>query len=106
VFDAEPDSLPDSEAELPSREAEEETRAICSMREHHIKKVCVGSSAPHLMLTLEDRRFFSLNGWSVGYETWDIGVAFGNPGETLLVVATPGDELVVWAPDSFINQII
>jgi hypothetical protein len=94
-------ALPKSEDDLPERPADEELRLLCSLGERTIERVYLGREAPHLMLHLEGGSIFFLWGDHAQYESWQAGVAHGDPAETWLVVAGPGAGVAVWAPEGF-----
>lgn len=101
VFDSAPASLPDSETELPGMTEDQQIQTICGMRGLTITGIELGRSQPHLIITLEDGRVFFLNGRDDQYESWQLGVAMGDPAESWLVVAVPGGDIAVWAPKGF-----
>ena len=101
VFPLRPASFPEGEDALPDYVEDEALRILCELREAEIVSAALADDAPDLILTLSDGKVFFLNGRHEQYETWQLGVALGRPDETWLVVACPGNEVAVWAPDSF-----
>lgn len=61
----------------------------------------LGETEPHLIISFESGRTFFLNGHHNKYESWELGVWFPEKDEDFLVVACPGDNLSIWAPDNF-----
>ena len=59
VFETCPVSFPNGEDELPEASQDEQIQAIVSVRERVIRKVELGETEPHLILTLDDERLFS-----------------------------------------------
>jgi hypothetical protein len=96
-----PASMPREEDGFPQLEPDQEIAAICAIREQTIRAVTLGSTAPHLFLSLESGQVLCLNGHDDRYEMWQLGVALGDRDETWLIVAGPRDDLVVWAPAHF-----
>ncbi|MEM1116682.1 MAG: hypothetical protein AAF845_03725 [Bacteroidota bacterium] len=101
LFSSRPSSFPEGEDALPDYEDEEALRILCDLREAEVVDVALADDAPDLILTLADGRVFFLNGRHEQYETWQLGLAYGRPDETWLVVACPGNGVAVWAPNSF-----
>ena len=101
VFPTYPASFPEGEDAVPDYEDEKALHILCGLREAEIVGATLADDAPDLILTLADGRVFFLNGQHEQYEPWQLGVAFGRPEETWSVVACPGNEVAVWAPDSF-----
>lgn len=101
VFDSRPLRFPELEEDLPEMTNEEQIQAICSIREQTVKKVELGIDSPHLILTLEDKKVFFINGKDVNYESWDVGVAFGDIEQSWQVIACPNGELAIWTPPDF-----
>lgn len=97
IFDSLPAQFPESE-DLPEMTNEEEMQTICSIRERIIKKVELGKNAPHLILTLDDERIIFVNGKDDQYESWDVGVAFGDVEQSWQVIACPSGELAIFLP--------
>jgi hypothetical protein len=83
---------------------DEQLRILCSLRGQMITGVDLGETDPHLLLTLEDGRVFFLCGSSDQYESWQCGIAWGDPHAPWLVVATPGGDLAFWAPNGFTDS--
>ena len=102
VFDSAPSSFPDQEEDLPEIPTEEQIRLLCALRERVITEIRLGEEEPHLIIHLDDGRILFVNGRHEQYETWQLGVAFGNPRECYMVVALPGGGGVcVWSPENF-----
>jgi len=100
VFDSRPSSFPNGEEELPEISAEEEIREIIKLRERTIVDADLADHEPHLILTLDDGRIVFVNGKHERYECWQMGVAFS--GDVWQVVACPGGDVAVWAPENFV----
>ena len=101
LFPSFPASEPESEECMPELAMEDQLVQISRLRDLPIRRVDFGVAAAHLLLTLEGGSVFFLWGKHEQYETWQVGVAFGEPGETWEVVACPGGRLAVWAPSAF-----
>lgn len=102
AFETRPVSFPNGEDELPEASQNEQIQAIVSVRERVIRKVELGETEPHLILTLDDERVIFVNGKHDQYECWDMGVAFDGNEEMWLVVACPSGGIAVWTPKDFV----
>ena len=100
VFDSRPLSFPSNEGELAEASPEQQIETLCGLKERTIVKAELGEDEPHLVLTLNDGRVLFINGKHASYECWDIGVAFAE--EMWKVVACPGGDLAIWAPQTFV----
>jgi len=98
VFDDRPAAWPDGEHHLFLPPIEEQLGTLCSLREATIAEVELGDRQPHLILHFEGGRALFVNGRHEQYECWQLGVAMGDPNEHWMVVACPGGEIAVWAP--------
>lgn len=98
IYETLPVSFPNGEDEMTEASQDEQIRAIVSIRERVIRKVELGETEPHLILTLDDDRIVFVNGKHDQYECWDMGVAFDGNEEPWLVVACPSGGIAVWAP--------
>jgi predicted O-methyltransferase YrrM len=105
VFPSRPPVLPAGETELPAVTPGEQLQVLCSLRDRRITRVELGATVPHLILTLDDGAVFFLCGDAPDAEAWQVGLAFGDPAEHWLVVATPGGGLAMWAPETFIRTV-
>ncbi len=101
VSDGAPAEVPESEDLFPQLHPEEEVARICEIREQTIVRSWLGADVPHLFFELGSGQVFCLNGHHDQYESWQLGVAFGDPNDTWLVVAGPDDAIAVWAPQYF-----
>ena len=98
VFEDHPASWPDGEHHLSQPPLDEQLAALCALREATIARVELGERQPHLILHLDGDRALFVNGRHDQYECWQLGVALGDPNEHWMVVACPGGEVAVWAP--------
>ena len=105
IFDRLPSMFLESETDLPRIAVGQQIAAICSIREQVISEARLEDGVPHLILTLESGKVLFLNGHHEKYETWQLGVAFNDPAEPWMVVACPGDNIAVWASESFIVSL-
>lgn len=101
ISDGPPEVVPKIEGDFPAMSVEEELAAICGVREQVIVSANLAPEVPHLFLALDSGKVLCLNGHDEQYEPWQLGVAGGDPNAVWLVVACPGDELAVWAPEGF-----
>jgi hypothetical protein len=101
IFDSRPLQFPESEEDLQEMTNEEQILSICSIRERTVEKVELGEDSPHLILTLDDKKVFFINGKDENYESWDVGVAFGDIEQSWQVIACPNGELAIWTPPKF-----
>lgn len=101
IYDSPIQQFPNYEEEIPDIPVEEQLRLLCSIREKIIVDVQLGVDWSHLIIHLESGKVFFLNGCDADSECWQLGVAMGEPGESWFVVARPGGDLAVWAPESF-----
>lgn len=99
LFQARPSSLPSSEEAIVERGQEAELADLVSLRERIITKVELGEETAHLMMSFDDGRFFFMPGNHPAFESWQLGVALGDPSAPWLLVACPGGEIAIWAPD-------
>ena len=100
VFPSRPASFPSGEDELAEVSTDEQIQAICDLKERAIVKAELGEDEPHLILTMDDGRVVFVNGKHDMYESWDMGVAFGE--DIWQVIACPGGGVAIWAPKSFV----
>jgi hypothetical protein len=101
VFESLPARLPQSENDFAETTVEEDLHHLCKLREAEISKVDLENNSPHLLIHFIDGRILFVNGHSNGYESWDLGLGFRRAKETWLVVATPNDDVTVFAPEEF-----
>jgi hypothetical protein len=94
VFSSRPNEMPKVESDLVEVSPEKEFQAIYQLREARVRKVELGSGAPHLILTMEDGRVLFINGHDDDYEPWQAGEAFGRPERS--VIACPGGEIAMF----------
>lgn len=52
-------------------------------------------------MTFQSGLTMFVNGHHDMYECWQAGDGAGYGGHQWLIVATPGDDIAIWAPDSF-----
>jgi hypothetical protein len=98
VFEDRPASWPDGEHQLSLPSLDERLGTLCELRESTITEAELGERQPHLILHLGSGRVLFVNGRHDEYECWQLGVALGDPNEHWMVVACPGGEVAVWAP--------
>ena len=97
LFDFHPAKFPELE-DLPEMTNEEEIQTICSIKECVIEKFELGNDSPHLILTLDDKRIIFVNGKDDQYESWNLGIAFGDIEQSWQVIACPGDKVAIFLP--------
>jgi hypothetical protein len=98
VFPARPEQYPTSEAELPDLSLEERLVALARLADQEIVAVALGEDAPHLILTFDSGRVFSLNGAHAAYECWNLTTVAAEPDTKWLIVAVPGREIALFGP--------
>jgi hypothetical protein len=103
VFEHPPSFWPICEEDIVEPPMEERLNTLCGLREATITEVVLGKDQPHLTFKFEDGRLLFINGKHNQYECWEVGVYNGDPAESWLVVACPGEQLAVWAPSGFLN---
>jgi hypothetical protein len=96
--------VPESGAVLPDVTPDDALRLLCSIREKTITSAEIGREKPHLLLTLDDGAVLFVNGDDPQYEPWDVGVAFSGAAEPWKVIACPGGDVAVCAPQSFLSE--
>ncbi|MGO4109408.1 hypothetical protein [Paenibacillus sp. YAF4_2] len=74
---------------------------IFELRREKVASIKLGKLAPHLHIEFESGKMLFVNGHHLKYECWQIGDGLGYTGDKWLVVATPGDGISTWAPESF-----
>jgi len=104
VFNSLPSQPPENESDFAETTTEQDLQILCGMREAEISNVELGKGSPHLLIHFTDGRILYVNGHHEMYECWDLGLGFNDPKETWTVVASPGDGVVVFAPDKFIKS--
>ncbi|MFD2615687.1 hypothetical protein [Paenibacillus gansuensis] len=93
--------FPNSEDEMSELSEEDEYKLIFGLRREKIVNVKLGKLAPHLHIEFESGRTLFVNGHHHKYECWQAGNGLGSNGNEWFVVATPGDGISSWAPESF-----
>ncbi|MBJ7933027.1 hypothetical protein JDS81_27695 [Bacillus cereus group sp. N31] len=101
VYSKAPDTYPLSEKEIEIKTEEELLRAVIDIRREKVIDIQLGEVSPHLIITLESGKVLFVNGHHPDYECWQIGDEGDYCGKDWLIVAVPGDNIVVWAPDDF-----
>ncbi|MED4907472.1 hypothetical protein P9761_29120 [Brevibacillus centrosporus] len=101
VFPKESQVFPTSEAEMIELSKEEENKLIFELRREKVTAVRLGSLFPHLHIEFESGKTLFVNGYHDKYECWQAGDGLGYTGQEWLIVATPGGDISIWAPDSF-----
>ena len=101
VFPTRPDRLPSKSADFPVLDEDEQLRVLWSIRLEEIDEVEMGDPYPHLILTLASGKLLMFCGQDDQYESWQCGIAYGDPKEPWLVVARPDGGLALWAPEHF-----
>ncbi|AJH73525.1 hypothetical protein DJ86_1970 [Bacillus cereus ATCC 4342] len=79
---------------------EEEYERIFEIRRQKVTDIQLGLESPHLIINLESGQIIFVNGFHDYYECWRAGVQC----EQWLVVTAPGNEIVTWTPDEFIDK--
>jgi len=93
--------FPNSEDEMSELSEEDEYKMIFELRREKVANIKLGKLAPHLHLEFESGKTLFVNGHHLKYECWQVGDGLGYTGDEWLVVATPGDGISTWAPESF-----
>ncbi|PFO69886.1 hypothetical protein COJ83_08890 [Bacillus cereus] len=91
---------PLNEDEFEDSSEEEEYERIFEIRRQKVTDIQLGLESPHLIINLESGQIIFVNGFHDYYECWQAGVLC----EQWLVVAAPGNEIVTWTPDEFIDK--
>ncbi|MGD7007243.1 hypothetical protein [Metabacillus sp. 84] len=99
VFDQPPQIYPSNEDEMENDSEDEEYSRVYRIRRKKVADIRLGEETPHLYITLENGSVLFVNGSHGLYECWQAGVQYDD--ETWLVVAVPGRDIAVWAPDRF-----
>jgi hypothetical protein len=101
VFQNETTVFPTSETEMNELSEEDEYKFIFELRREKVTAIKLGSLSPHLYIEFESGKTLFINGHHDKYECWQAGDGPGYTGRDWLLVATPGDGISTWAPDSF-----
>jgi hypothetical protein len=104
VFMSLPAQPPENESDFAETTREQDLQILCGIREAEIFSAELGNNSPHLLIHLTDGRILYVNGHHEIYECWDLGLAIDDPKETWNVVASPGDGVIVFAPEKFIKS--
>lgn len=99
LFDKRPMKFPKSAEEIEHYSEDEEYQRIFQCRRQKVINIELAENAPHLLITLENGYELFVNGVHDMYECWQAGVEFDE--ETWLIVATPGNDIAIWAPERF-----
>lgn len=85
----------------PSNIDSEEMRLIqlFSIKTKKVVDITLGDDSPHLHIIFESGEVIYVNGYHEKYESWQAG----DQTWKWLVVATPGNEISIWAPDSYLE---
>jgi hypothetical protein len=74
---------------------------ICAMAYlgwYRIIDARLGDDIPHLLLKFENGKTLFINGHHDMYESWNLSAG------KFMIVATPGDEITIWHPDTFARE--
>ncbi|RED52949.1 hypothetical protein DFP95_1285 [Cohnella lupini] len=93
--------FPNSENEMSELSEEHEYKLIFELRREKVANIKLGKLAPHLHIEFESGKTLFVNGHHHKFECWQAGDGLGYSGDEWLVVATPGDGISMWAPQSF-----
>ncbi|UKS28524.1 hypothetical protein LOZ80_06210 [Paenibacillus sp. HWE-109] len=93
--------FPVSEAEMVELSEEEEYQLIFELRREKVNAVKLGNQSPHLHIVFDSGKTLFVNGHHDKYECWQARDGYGYTGDEWLIVATPGDSISTWAPNSF-----
>ncbi len=104
VFNSLPTQPPENESGFTETTTEQDLQILCGIREAKISNIELGNNSPHLFIHFTDGRILYVNGHHEVYECWDLGVSFNDPKETWTVVASPGDGIVIFAPEKFVQS--
>ncbi|MEK4752654.1 hypothetical protein MKX72_09175 [Priestia sp. FSL R5-0597] len=95
------DTYPSSESDVPFNTEEQHFKHIWDMRREKVVDLVLGTSSPHLIITLESGKVLFVNGHDSNYECWQLGDHFSGGSCDWLLVATRGDNIAIWCPDDF-----
>lgn len=99
VFDSLPTEFPEIFEELTQ---EEEEQAIHKLRGEEIAEIKILSPWRHLVIHFKSGKVLFMHGKNEQYEPWTAGLtSFGKDSDEWLVVACPGGDLAVWAPEGW-----
>jgi hypothetical protein len=104
VFESLPISPPQDESDFAETTEEEDLQSLRQIREAGISRIELGNNSPHLLIHFTDGRILYVNGHHEMYECWDLGICFSDPKETWAIIASPEDEVTVFAPEKFISD--
>lgn len=80
---------------------EEAINTILEIRREQIIDISLGEKSPSLMLSFKSGKCLYINGYDENYECWQAGDGEGYTGDDWLIVAVPGNDIVIWTPDDF-----
>ncbi|MFC7373073.1 hypothetical protein ACFQPF_15640 [Fictibacillus iocasae] len=89
---------PDSEDEMRALTKEEVSHIVFPLQREKVVDVRVGETVPHLFLVFQSGQTLFVNGHHRMYECWQAGDGIEHAGDQWLIVATPGDDIAIWAP--------
>lgn len=101
VYDDVPLVYPSSEKEVPAHTEEQHFKHIWDVKRQKVVNVQLGHRSPHLIISFESGSILFVNGHDPNYECWQLGDHFSGGSCDWLLVATPGDDIAVWSPESF-----
>lgn len=93
--------FPDSDGEMRELSEEDQYKMIFELRREKVTNIKLGKLVPHLYIKFESGQTLFVNGHHEKYECWQAGDGSEYSGNKWLVVATPGDGISTWAPESF-----
>nr|WP_239589329.1 hypothetical protein [Metabacillus crassostreae] len=101
VFSTDIKDFPVTENQIEDLTEDEEYNLIFKLRRDKVVEVKLGETIPHLIMTFQSGLTLFVNGHHDFYECWQAGDGAGFGGDHWLIVATPGNDIAIWAPDSF-----
>jgi len=101
VFPSENLRHPSNEDELGELTDQESYNLVVQLRREKVAEIRLSDLVPHLLIKFESGQTLFVNGHHDMYECWQAGDGAGYGGTDWLLVAVPGDDIEVWAPDDF-----
>lgn len=101
IYDKNTYIFPNSEDEIKELSEEDEYKLIFELRRDKVVNVKLGTNIPHLYIEFKSGNILFVNGHHHKYECWQAGDGLGYTGDEWLVVATPGDGISLWVPETF-----
>jgi hypothetical protein len=101
VLPKKPSDLLNFNEKMDELDEEESIKRILEIRREEIVEIALGNKFPHLFITFKSGKVLFVNGYDKNFECWQAGDGEGYGGHEWLIVAVPGNEIAVWAPNDF-----